>query len=140
RDYIADRYRDLGLAPLGDDLLLPFRAGVSRMGGPVQGWNVAGVIRGSEHPDRYIVVTAHYDHEGVADGVVWNGADDNASGVAALLELARHFIPRPPRHSIVFLALDGEEQGLLGARAFTADPPVPLKAVAINVNLDMIAR
>ena len=104
------------------------------------GVNVVGAVPGTAIADRHIVVTAHYDHLGVRDGEIYNGADDNASGVAALIELARWFREHPARHSLLFVALDGEERGLLGARAFVDAPPVPLAAIAVNVNLDMVGR
>jgi hypothetical protein len=92
-------------------------------------------------PRRYIVVTAHYDHIGVAaNGQVYNGADDNASGTAALFALASHFKAKPTTNSLIFAALDGEESGLEGARAFVQTPPVEAGALVLNVNLDMIGR
>jgi Zn-dependent M28 family amino/carboxypeptidase len=91
-------------------------------------------------PERFIVVSAHYDHLGVRDGKIYNGADDNASGVAALLALAEHFARRPPEHSIIFVAFDAEEMGSPGAKAFVERPPVPRASLALNVNLDMVAR
>jgi Zn-dependent M28 family amino/carboxypeptidase len=71
---------------------------------------------------------------------VYNGADDNASGVAGLLAAASRFARRPPRHSIIFAAFDAEEFGLRGASTFVAAPPVPVERIALNVNLDMIGR
>lgn len=106
----------------------------------VMGTNVLGRLVGSEFPSRYIVVSAHYDHLGVRGGEVFNGADDNASGVAALLALAQAFERVSPRHSILFVALDAEESGLVGARAFVSDPPIPIDSILLNVNLDMVGR
>ena len=88
----------------------------------------------------YLVVTAHYDHLGVRGGQVFNGADDNASGVAALLAMAARVSAETPEHSIVFAALDAEEAGLNGSKAFIGDPPIPLASIVMNVNLDMVAR
>ena len=68
------------------------------------------------------MITAHYDHLGMRDGVLYPGADDNASGVAALLAAARYFAANPPRHPMMFAALDGEEDGLRGARALIDSP------------------
>src|SRR5690606_17653456 len=73
-------------------------------------------------------------------GEIYHGADDNASGSAALLELARHFAASPPRNSVVVAALDAEEMGLRGARAFVANPPIPLDSILLNVNMDMVGR
>ena len=116
----------------------PFTFG--RGGGTVTGVNLLGVIRGTVSPERYIVATAHYDHVGVRNGAIYNGADDNASGVVALLELASWFRAHPPRHSIIIAALDAEEVGLRGASAFLSAAPVPVSAIALNVNMDMVGR
>jgi Zn-dependent M28 family amino/carboxypeptidase len=102
--------------------------------------NLVGSVRGSATPDRYIVVTAHYDHVGVRNGEIFNGADDNASGTAALVELARQLRQNPPAHSVLIVALDGEEGGLTGAREFVRAPPVPVSGIVVNVNLDMVGR
>ncbi len=99
-----------------------------------------GLVRGRSRPDRFIVVTAHYDHVGVRDGVIFNGADDNASGTAALLALAEALRREPPEHSIIIAALDAEESSLRGARAFLADPPAPRVSIVANLNMDMLAR
>lgn len=111
--------------------------------------NVVGVVRGSDPAlaDRYVVVTAHYDHIGWdtpdADGdSIFNGADDNASGTAVLLEVAEALaaLPTPPRRSVLFLAVSGEELGLLGSEAYMLDPTVPVADMVANINLDMVSR
>jgi hypothetical protein len=111
--------------------------------------NVVGVRRGSDPSlrDTYVVVTAHFDHLGVgnpdeAGDSIYNGADDNASGTAALLEMARATmaLPEAPARSILFLAVSGEEKGLLGSRAFVESPTVPLSGIVANINLDMVGR
>jgi hypothetical protein len=139
RRYLLQRFREIGLTPLGPALEHQFSF-VGRDSIRYQGINLVGLVRGSEHPERYLVVTAHYDHLGVRNGEIFNGADDNASGTAALLSMAAHFRANPPRHSIVFAALDAEEMGLQGARAWVAAPPVPLERILVNVNMDMISR
>ena len=139
RQYVLARLKDAGVAPIGSGFERPFTF-VSRRQEPREGTNLVGVIRGTRDPDRYIAVTAHYDHVGVRNGVVFNGADDNASGVAALLALARHFTRDRPEHSLLIAALDAEEAGLQGARALMRDPPVPVSAVIMNVNMDMVGR
>lgn len=106
----------------------------------ITGVNIVGMVRGTELPERYIVVTAHYDHLGVRNGEIFNGADDNASGTAALLAIADYFSRNAPRHSIIFAALDAEEGGLRGARAFVSNPPVPRESIVLNVNMDMVGR
>ena len=107
---------------------------------PLEGVNILALVPGTVHPERYIVITAHYDHLGIRDEEIFNGADDNASGTSGLLALGRWLQSNRPRHSVVLAALDAEEKGLQGARAFIADPPVPLDRVLMNVNLDMVSR
>src|SRR5690606_2832096 len=111
--------------------------------------NVAAVLPGSDPAlrDTYIVLSAHFDHVGVgapdATGdSIYNGADDDASGTAGILEVAEAFasLPVPPRRSLLFLAVSGEEKGLLGSRWFSDNPTVPIEAIVANVNLDMIGR
>ncbi len=104
------------------------------------GVNVVGWMEGTAVSDRFIVVSAHYDHEGVRDEEIYNGADDNASGTAALMAMARYVARNPLRHPVIFAAFDAEEPGLAGARAFVADPPVELDFIALNVNMDMVSR
>ena len=142
RAYVASRFEAAGLGVVGAGRLQPFPF-TRRDSTQVEGVNVVGVVRGTVNPDRYIVVTAHYDHVGVRTPVngdsIYNGADDNASGTAALLALAEHFARTPARHSLVFVAFDAEEQGLRGARAFVAALPVPKEAIVVNVNMDMVS-
>ncbi|MGC8795360.1 MAG: M28 family metallopeptidase, partial [Bryobacteraceae bacterium] len=105
--------------------------------------NVAGVLEGSDPRLRQqtVILCAHYDHLGTRDGKVLPGADDNASGVAALLELARMFTPGPPpRRSLLFIAFGAEEAGLLGSYHYVAHPLRPLPTTRAVINLDMIGR
>lgn len=138
RAFLISRFEDLGLEPPPTGRLQAFTREGRR--GSVSGVNVLGMVRGTERPDRWIVVTAHYDHEGIRNGQVYNGADDNASGVATMLELARRLPDERPRHSVLFIAFDAEERGLQGARAYVDAPAVPLAETALNLNLDMTAR
>jgi Zn-dependent M28 family amino/carboxypeptidase len=151
RAFVVRRFADLGLKTFGDSYEKPFEAGAveggavkagTHEGGAVKarGANVVGYVEGSEHPSRFVVVTAHYDHLGVRGGQVYNGADDNASGVAAMLQVAAHFGRERPRNSIIFAALDGEEVGLLGARAFVKWLKDERRDVALDVNLDMVSH
>ena len=139
REYVAARFAGLQLATFGDSYLQPFTIFL-RGGNEVLGVNVVGYIEGSSGPESFIVITAHYDHLGVRNGEVFNGADDNGSGTAALMALAAYFAEHKPRHSIIFAALDAEEGGLRGARAFVERPPVALSQMAINLNMDMISH
>lgn len=107
--------------------------------------NVIAYIEGTEFPNEYIIVSAHYDHVGMKNGEIYNGADDDASGTSAVLELARVFKKATeegngPRRSIIFLHCTGEEYGLHGSRYFTKNPLVPLEQVKANINIDMIGR
>ena len=144
RRWIEAQYRQIGLQPIGGSFSHPFTVTSQRDSSSRQAVNFIGMVRGTESPDRYIVVTAHYDHVGIGRAVdgdsLYNGADDNASGASALLALARWFRQNPPRNSIIFAALDAEEMGLRGARDFVADPPVPKDAIVLNVNMDMVGR
>jgi Zn-dependent M28 family amino/carboxypeptidase len=140
RAYIVRRFREAGIQPLGGSFEYPFTFRSARDSNEQSGVNVLGVIRGTAGNGPWMVVTAHYDHLGVRNGEIFNGADDNASGVAALLALAQSFSRTPPRHSILFAALDAEESGLRGARALLRAPPIPAASMALNVNLDMVAR
>ncbi|WP_230688353.1 VanZ family protein [Hymenobacter jeongseonensis] len=103
--------------------------------------NLAAIIRGTAQPDSFLVVTAHYDHLGLmGKKVYFPGANDNASGVAMLLELAAHYA-RPenrPAYSVVFLLFGAEEAGLVGSSYFVAHPLVPLKRIKFLVNLDLL--
>jgi uncharacterized membrane protein (UPF0136 family) len=103
--------------------------------------NLAAVVRGSAQPDSFLVVSAHYDHLGMMGRATYfPGANDNASGVALLLELAAHYA-RPenqPAYSVVFLLFGAEEAGLVGSRYFVAHPLVPLPRIKFLVNLDLL--
>ena len=105
-----------------------------------EGTNIIGYIKGKKHSDEYIVIGAHYDHLGIKNDTIYNGADDNASGTAALLVLAKHFKTHQPEHSIIFAAFDAEELGLHGSKYFIEQPPVPIKAIKLDFNFDMISR
>ena len=140
RAYIVRQFAQAGVQPLGTAFELPVQVVSTRDSSVRRATNVVGVIRGRANPDRYIVVTAHFDHLGVRNGEIYNGADDNASGTGALIELARWFAANPPQHSIVFAALDYEEGGLNGARGLVARPPIPISSMALNVNMDMVGR
>jgi len=140
RAYILRRYKEAGIQPIGDSYERPFAFRGRGDSADRSGVNLVGVVRGTRDPGRFIVLTAHFDHLGVRNGEIFNGADDNASGVAALLAVASRLSASKPAHSVVFAALDAEETGLNGARAFLADPPVPREGIVMNVNLDMVAR
>lgn len=112
----------------------------------ILGENVAVIIKGSEKPDEIIVISAHLDHEGVKNGEIYNGADDDGSGSVALIQIAQAFKAAQkdghgPKRSILFLHVTGEEKGLLGSRYYTDfDPIFPLENTVANLNIDMIGR
>ncbi|WP_395649918.1 M20/M25/M40 family metallo-hydrolase [Brevundimonas sp.] len=142
RAYIVSRLEAIGIAAPPMGRLQPFAAEVPTRSGPTRyaGTNILGLIPGTRVPDRYIVISAHYDHVGTRDGLIYNGADDNASGVATMLEIATQLKAQPPEHSVIIVAFDGEERGLIGAKHFVQAPPVPLASIALNLNFDMTAR
>ena len=104
-----------------------------------EGSNIIGFVKGTLFPDSFIVISAHYDHLGQKGSKIYNGADDNASGTAAVLTFAQYIAQTPFNHSIIFLFTDGEEVNLLGAKAFIKQNKSILPKVRINVNIDMIA-
>jgi Zn-dependent M28 family amino/carboxypeptidase len=141
RTFVIRRFADLKLKTFGDSYEKPFETAPPADGSKrASAANVVGYVEGSQHPDRFIVVTAHYDHLGVRGGQIYNGADDNASGVAAMLQAAAHFARERPRNSVIFAALDGEEEGLLGAQAFVKWVRDERRDLLLDVNLDMVSH
>lgn len=152
-DYIADRFEEIGLEPAGSDgyfqdvplasILNPHAAGGT-------GRNVLGLLTGSDPAlrDQVVVIGAHYDHLGhggsgslaPGDSSIHNGADDNASGVAAMLAVATRLAADPPRRSVLFMAFTGEESGLLGSAHWVGTPTLPLADIRAMLNMDMVGR
>lgn len=101
--------------------------------------NICGIVRGTKHPDSILMITAHYDHlGGMGDHTFFPGANDNASGIALLLNLAKYYAKNPAPYSIAFVCFAGEEPGLKGSSYFTAFPPVPLSNIRFLINVDMV--
>ncbi|MBK5258885.1 MAG: M20/M25/M40 family metallo-hydrolase [Thermoanaerobaculia bacterium] len=125
---------------------LPVRASIqlASVHAPAESPNVAGVVRGSDPQlrDEYLVYSAHLDHLGISDPVdgdaINNGAMDNASGIAAMIEIAKAFAKTPARRSIIFLATTAEEKGLRGADYFANNPTVPIEMIVANINIDEV--
>lgn len=149
--YIVKRYSEIGLQPFGTSYVQPFSftqtsfKALFTKDRPYRSEypsaaNLIGFIKGSKYPDRYMVVSAHYDHLGTRNGKIYAGADDNASGVAAMLAVAAAFKAQPPENTIVFAAFDAEELGKSGAHAFIGSLPFGRDKLALNVNLDMVSR
>jgi len=140
RAFIVERFKASGVVPFGASYEHTFAFRTRGVSGEQRGVNVVGYIDGTLQPRRYIVISAHYDHLGTRNGVVFNGADDNASGTAALFAIAKYFSSHTPRNSFIFAAFDAEELGLLGSQAFVKQPPVDVQLLSLNLNLDMIGR
>ena len=152
--YVADRMREWHLTPIkagGMGGVTPYhyqwtytgelrRSGRTRLGEEAS--DLVGVIPGNDPAlaGEYVFVTAHYDHLGTSWGSMYPGADDNASGTAALLETMRLLRYAHPRRSIALLSVSGEEEGLLGSKAFLERPPLALDAIKAEVNMDMVGR
>lgn len=107
--------------------------------------NVLAYIEGTDKKDEIVVLTAHYDHIGVQDGVVYNGADDDGTGTVAMIEMAEAFIlakraGHGPRRSVLVMPVSGEEKGLLGSRYYSEHPVFPLANTVADLNIDMIGR
>lgn len=107
--------------------------------------NIWAFIKGTEKPEEIIIVSAHYDHVGMKNGEIYNGADDDGSGTVALLEIAQAFKAAQkdgfgPKRSILFLHVTGEEHGLHGSRYYSENPLFPIKNTIADINIDMIGR
>ncbi|PWV53843.1 M28 family peptidase [Chitinophaga sp. S165] len=138
--YLMGRFKETGLTAYHNTYEYPFyfKQGEKQ----IMGTNLFGYIKGRS--DAAIVITAHYDHLGIKKGAtpdsIYNGADDNASGTGGLLALMAYFKKNQPEHTMIFVAFDGEEEGLQGAKAFVKQPPVPVERIVLNINMDMIGR
>jgi len=149
RAYVIDRFKASHVDPIGASYEEPFTftrgagrgaAASATLPAETHGVNVVGRVSGTSTDPRVIVVSAHYDHIGVRNGRVYNGADDNASGAAALFSVATYFAAHRPAHTVIFCAFDGEEEGLRGGLAFVKSPPVDARSIGIDLNMDMIGR
>lgn len=138
KDYIVRELQKLHVEPLADTHEQPFS--FTARGKQYKGINILGKILGTDVPNKYIVISAHYDHEGIKNGEIYNGADDDASGVSALLAFAEYFQKNPPKHSVILAFFDAEELGLQGSRYYVDNTVVPLENIRLNMNLDMVSR
>ena len=163
-EYIANQFKKIGIPPYKrktyyqkfkvkserhickcDDCDLTFFKRIFKANQTIRGENVLGYIEGSDLKDELLIITAHYDHLGKHDSLIFNGADDDASGVSAALEIAEAFMlakkeGNGPRRSILIMPVSGEEKGLLGSRYYTDNPIYPLENTVANLNIDMIGR
>ena len=140
RDYVLKRFRESGLTPMGTSFEQEFQLQNRTKTETYKAVNYVGAIKGKKTPDKYIIITAHYDHLGIQNNEIYNGADDDASGTAALFAIAKAFERDHPNHSIIFVAFDGEERGLRGSRYFVEHLPVKREDILLNINMDMISR
>jgi hypothetical protein len=137
-EYIAVQFRRAGLSPQPDGTYFQVKSAGER--------NVVGVLYGIDPKlmNEFVLVTAHYDHTGIcAEGKpdsICNGANDNASGVASMIESARWLLKNPPRRSVLFIAYFGEEQGLFGSIHYAESPIVPLAATVAQINFEQTGR
>jgi hypothetical protein len=153
-DYIAARFRALGLTPGGTNRTffqhLPVVSAINPHA-QSNGRNVIALLPGSNSKvsDEWIIIGAHYDHLGHGEygsaqpnhgNAIHNGADDNASGVAVMLEIARRLVSQRPARSVAFVAFTGEEAGLLGSKYLLDNPTFPLARAKAMINLDMVGR
>ncbi|RAJ01475.1 peptidase M28-like protein [Chitinophaga skermanii] len=141
--YILDRFKQIGITPYNNTYEQPFYF-EGRNNTKTMGTNLYGYLKGTSN-DSVIIITAHYDHVGTRSrsgqtDSIFNGADDNASGVGALLAMATYFKAHPPKNTIIFVALDAEELGLKGAHAFANALPVEQSKVMVNINMDMVSH
>jgi Zn-dependent M28 family amino/carboxypeptidase len=136
REYLIYRYNEAGAEVFMGSYTHDFEF-TNRQDNEMTGVNVIGKVPGRS--DSVIVISAHYDHIGIRDSLIYNGADDDASGTAALLTYISYFSEHTPDHTLIFAAFDAEEMGLRGARAFTQRTDF-MERVKFNINLDMIAQ
>ncbi len=131
--------------PVSFTLELPILIQITNRAEKISSENVIGIVEGSEFKDEVIFITAHYDHLGIQDGKVYNGADDDGSGTVAVMEMAEAFAKAKaagfgPKRTIVFMATTGEEKGLLGSSYYTDHPIFPIANTVCDLNIDMIGR
>ena len=138
KDYIITELERLHVKPLTESFEQNFS--FSSRQKDYQGINILGLIDGTEKPEQYIVISAHYDHEGIKNGQIYNGADDDASGVSAMLAFAEYFKKNPPKHSVILAFFDAEELGLQGSRYYVENTIVSLESIKLNMNMDMVSR
>lgn len=111
----------------------------------VETYNVLGYLEGTDKKDEVVIITSHYDHVGVQDGKIYNGADDDGSGTVSVLEIAQAFGEAAkkgtkPRRSVLFMTVTGEEKGLLGSEYYVKHPVFPLENTVCDINIDMVGR
>jgi Zn-dependent M28 family amino/carboxypeptidase len=142
QDYLIERLQEIGLSPCGQSFIQE-QSLINASGKSKTMQNILACKKGNATNltgKNTIVMSAHYDHLGVKNGAIFYGADDNASGVSALLQIAKNIQSKPLQHDVVFAFFDAEEQGKLGAFAYIKNPIPAIENIALNINLDMVAR
>lgn len=155
-NYIAEQFQKMGLTPplngsYFQDVPLTIpetntESDTMQLSLDTRAPNVLGYLEGSDLKDELVVISAHYDHVGIhTDGEIFNGADDNASGTAGILEIAKAFSKSKkegngPRRSLLFIGFTAEEKGLVGSKYYADHPTFPLENTVANLNIDMIGR
>ena len=163
-DYIMNHFKDIGVPPYKwntyyqhfrvkngrhtckcDDCDIDFLKKILGANKWIKGENVLAYIEGTDLKEELIVITAHYDHLGIHEGKVYNGADDDGSGTVAAMEIAEAFMLAKkdgtgPRRSILVMCVSGEEKGLLGSKYYTDHPIYSLEKTVASLNIDMIGR
>ncbi len=140
-DYKTAKAGTLSSKSFKSNLLLSYTKSVLNL----QSSNVIGVLEGTDLKDEYVFITAHYDHIGKQDSLIYYGADDDGSGTVSVIEIANAFTKAKaaghgPRRSIVFMTVSGEEEGLFGSEYYTSHPLYPLEKTTVDLNIDMIGR
>ncbi|MBJ2174596.1 M28 family peptidase [Aureibaculum sp. A20] len=145
--YITEYYKKIGISAANADGNYLQEIPVTYFKGKAKfsSENVVAYIKGTEKPDEYVVISAHYDHLGIKGGKIFNGADDDASGTTAVLEIAKAFqkavkAGNGPKRSLVFLHVTGEEIGLFGSKYYSENPIFPLENTIVDLNIDMVGR
>lgn len=138
KQYIINQFQINNVLPFCTNFEQRFSFFIKRKN--YDGTNILGLIKGTDNPEKYIVISAHYDHEGIKEGLIYNGADDDASGIGALISFAEYFKKNPPKHSVILAAFDAEELGLEGSKYFVNNSIVSLNTIMLNINMDMISR
>jgi hypothetical protein len=163
-DYIMNHFKDIGIPPYNkksyyqkfrvksnrhvckcEDCDSDFIKKLFGKNRYIKGENVLGYIEGGDLKEELIILTAHYDHLGKHDSLLFNGADDDGSGTVAVMEIAEAFMlakkeGKGPKRSILIMPVSGEEKGLLGSKYYTENPIYPLEKTVANLNIDMIGR
>ncbi|WP_027378080.1 M28 family metallopeptidase [Kaistella palustris] len=147
--YLIEQYQKMGVSHPQSMKnyyqTVPKEALNGRRGSLPESENILAFIEGTQKPEEVIVISAHYDHVGMSNGDIYNGADDDGSGTVALLEIAEAFqkakkAGNGPKRSILFLHVTGEEHGLLGSKYYAENPVFPLANTVADLNIDMIGR